>query len=254
MKHTKVLWTLLCLLLVSLPIAAEEMSVDDIIAKNVEARGGMDAIKAIESAKMMGAMNMGGMEAPIVYAWERPNKLRIEFTMQGMTAVQAYDGETGWFVMPFMGKDTPEKMADDQLNMIVEQTDFDGMLIDYKDKGHAVEYVGQEEIDGTPAHHLKITKKSGDIVDLYLDTDYFLEFKSVQKQNMQGMEVEMATTFGDYKEVGGVLMPHSLEMGTVGAPAGQIVTIESIEVNQDIPDGDFAMPEVEAPAEAGAEG
>ena len=90
---------------------AEDMSLEEVISTHIETRGGLEAIQGMESAKLVGNMNMGGMEAPFTMEFKRPNKIRTEFTMQGMTGVMAYDGETGWAIMPFMGKNDPEKMV-----------------------------------------------------------------------------------------------------------------------------------------------
>ena len=229
--------------------------IEEILAKNYEVRGGKDAIMAVQSTRSTGTMRMGGsaagaLEVPFTAEFKRPNKVRIEFTMQGMTAVQAYDGEVGWAIMPFLGKTEPEEMAEDQLKDIKEQADFDGVLVNYEEKGHTVELLGKEEIDGTPAYKLKVTKANGDIINLYLDQEYYVEFKAEATREVQGAEVEVSTIFGDYKEVEGLLFAHSMEMSFAGNPAGQVITIDTIELDAEIEDYRFAMPKPK-PAEAG---
>jgi outer membrane lipoprotein-sorting protein len=223
-------------------------TLEEILAKNLEVRGGEDAILAVQTTRSTGTMRMGGsaagaLEVPFIAEFKRPNKVRIEFTMQGMTAVQAYDGEVGWAVMPFLGKTEPEEMAEDQLKDIKEQADFDGPLVNYKEKGHTVELVGTEEVDGTPAYKLKVTKANGDTVNLYLDQEYYIEFKADTKREVQGAEVEVSTVFGDYKEVEGLLFAHSMEISFAGNPAGQVITIDNMELDVEIDDDRFAMPE-----------
>ena len=116
--------------------AAALPSVDEIIAKNLAARGGKDQILAKKSARMTGKMASGaGQEFPFILQWKRPNKMRMEFTFQGMTGIQAYDGTTGWMVMPFMGKKDPEAMSADDLKDVEDQADFDGELVDYAGEG-----------------------------------------------------------------------------------------------------------------------
>lgn len=248
MQRKIVFWGLLSSLLTS-PLLAE-MSVDDVIAKYLEARGGYTAIKAVSTARMTGKMNMGGgMEAPFTLELKRPGKVRMDFTMQGMTGTQAYDGTTGWFVMPFMGKTTPEKMGDDQLSMLKEQSDFDGPLVDSKEKGHSVELVGKEDVDGTEAYKLKVTRADGNVGYSYLDAEQFLEFKAEAKRNIPNMgEVSATTIYGDFKEVGGLLFFHSIEQIFEGAPASQVITFDKIELDVDLPDDRFAMPAAPAPA------
>ena len=228
-------------------------TVDEIIAKNLAARGGKDQILAKKSVRMTGKMAGGGQEFPFTLQWKRPNRIRLEFTFQGMTGVQAYDGTTGWMVMPFMGKKDPEQMSADDLKQVEDQADFDGELVDYQQKGHQIELVGKEAVEGTEAYKLKVTKKNGDVSYLYLDTESNLEFKREGKTKIRGQEVEFETAIGDYKEVAGVLLPHSIENKPKGAPHGQTLTIDKVEMDVDIPDTAFAMPEVK-PAEEKKEG
>jgi outer membrane lipoprotein-sorting protein len=238
----------------ALAVAVQAQTVDDLISKNLAARGGKDKIKALKSAKITGKMTMGpGMDAPFTWEWKRPNSFRIEFVVQGMTGVQAYDGTTGWQVMPFMGKKDAEKMPAEELKDVDDQADFEGPLVDYKDKGHTIEFVGKEPIEGTDAYKLKLTKKSGDVSFIYLDAESFLEIKEVGKRTVRGEEHEFESTQGDYKEVGGVLFPFSMEQKPKGAPQGQVITIEKIDLNNDEPADRFKMPEVKAaePAKTG---
>jgi outer membrane lipoprotein-sorting protein len=225
-------------------MAAQAQTVDEIIAKNIEAKGGLDKLKAVQSMRISGKMMVGpGMEAPMVIEMARPHKVRMEFTFQGMTGIQAYDGKGGWSVMPFMGKKEPEPMSADDLKQAEDQADIDGPLVDYKEKGNQVEYLGKDEVEGTPVHKLKITKKNGDVQTLYLDADSYLEIKAEGKSKVRGQEIEGETTFGDYKEVGGLVFAHSIQSKMKGAQGpGQTITFEKVEINPDIPASRFDMP------------
>ncbi|UCF35745.1 MAG: outer membrane lipoprotein-sorting protein [Acidobacteriota bacterium] len=239
----KAIW-LFCLLAAFVSwTSAQDMTLDEVLAKHFEAVGGLENVKAIQSAKLTGKMSMGpGLEAPVVMLFKRPMKLRMEFTVQGMTGIQAYDGQTAWMVMPFMGKTEPEVMAEDQAKSVMEQADFDGPLVDWKEKGHQVELVGKEEVDGTETYKIKTTLKNGDVRYQYMDTEYFLMIKQSGTANIQGNEVEMESTMSDYKEVGGLMLPHVLESRRVGGPGGQSLVFDSIELNVDIDDGLFSLP------------
>ncbi|GAB4192546.1 MAG: hypothetical protein Tsb002_22310 [Wenzhouxiangellaceae bacterium] len=238
-------------LIASFSVTAQaELTVDEIIANSIETRGGYEAIKAIDSARFTGTANFGGAQAPVQMEWARPNKVRMEFEVQGMTIIQSYDGEQGWAIMPLLGKTEPEPMAEDQLKEIQQQADLDGEFVDYREKGHQIELLGQEEVDGTAAYHLKITRDSGDVAHVYVDDEYFLPFKQVSKTSRQGLEITLSTTIGDYKEVAGVLMPHSFESTVEGAPAGQTIVIDQVETGIDLPAAHFAMPAVETATEA----
>lgn len=232
--------------------AAGAQTLDDVLAKYYQARGGLDKVEAVKTAKITGTMTMGeGMEAPFTWYWKRPNKLRTEFTMQGMTGIQAFDGTTGWMVMPFMGKTDPEKMPDDVLKNIAEEADFDGALVDWKAKGNAVELLGKEKVEGTDAYKLKVTRKSGDVTTVYLDADACLEIKSEGKRTIRGQEIEFETSTGDYKDVNGLMIPFSMTSKAKGMPGAQTLTFTKVELDAPLDDALFAMPAAKpAPAPA----
>src|SRR5258708_10926769 len=165
-------------------------TVDEIIAKNIEAKGGMDKLKAIQSVRITGSADFGGVQADFARASKRQNKIRLDITVQGMTMVQAYDGKDGWQIVPFTGKKDPEPMSADDLKIIAQEADIDGPLVDYKQKGYKVELVGKEKLEGTDAWHLKVTMKSDDVNDLDLDAESFMEIKMKGKTMRRGADAE----------------------------------------------------------------
>lgn len=256
------LLAVLALPLAATPTLAQEaadepaMTADQLIEKNLEAKGGREKIESIDAARLQGTMNMGGAEAPFVLEWKEPNQMRMELTLQGMTLVQAFDGETGWMINPFMGKTTPEKMSAEDAEMFQDQADFHGPLVDAEEKGYTVEYAGEEDVEGTPTYKLVVTKESGEEITLFLDKEYFLEIKQVGKRTVRGQEVETAMAVGDYKEVDGLVMAHSMDaVGAAGPPGGGFnMTIETVELNPELPEDRFEMPAVEEAGENGSEG
>lgn len=231
---------------------ASAQTLDEILAKNLEARGGADKIKAVKTVRLTGRMTVGpGLEAPVVMEFKRPTKMRMDFTIQGMTGSQAFDGKGGWQIMPFQGNPNPEPMSPDDIKDAEEQADIDGPLVDWKAKGHAVELVGKEKVEGTDAWKLKITMKGGDVRYVFLDADAYLEIRGEGKRKIRGTEMETEQTISDYKEVGGLVMPHAFEGGPKGSPMRQKITIDKIELDVDIDDARFAMPaKKDAPAPA----
>ena len=228
---------------------AADLTVDDILAKNFEAKGGVAKLKALQSVRFTGKITIGpGMEAPVSLTKKRPGMSRMDFTVQGMTGTQAYDGTNGWMLMPFMGKKEAEPMSADMLKDAKEEADFDGPTWDYKTKGNKVELLGKADVEGTPAYKVKLTTKEGTESTIYFDADTFLEVKVEAKRKIQGQEVESETTFGNYQEVDGLLFPYAVEMKAKGAPAGQSITIEKVELNPTVADDIFKMPVKKAEA------
>src|SRR2546430_8308652 len=128
-------------------------------------------------------MKMGAMEMPVTMMKARPDQMRMDFTVQGMTGTQAYDGTTGWTVMPFMGKKEPEKMSEDMLKDMKDEADFDGPLFDYKTKGNKVEYIGKEDVQGSPAYKLKLDRKSTRLNSSHSQISYAVFCLKKKKQN-----------------------------------------------------------------------
>jgi outer membrane lipoprotein-sorting protein len=228
-------------MLVAMPAAAQ--TADDIIAKNNDAKGGLARQKAVKSVRMTGRMTVGpGIEAPIVLEMKRPKSMRIDIAIQGMTITQAYDGTVGWMLNPLSGRTDPEPLPSEALKAMEEQADMDGPLIDYKAKGHAVELLGKEKAEGTECHKLKVTLKNGDIRTFFIDAESYLEVRLDSRTMVRGTEQLGDTIVGDWKEVGGILMAHSVDSGQPGGPMRQKMTIDKIELNAPVDDARFTMP------------
>lgn len=247
MLRGRLIFSLFCAASVprAVAFADEPKTVDEVIAKYIAAIGGQAKLDAMKTRRINGKMVMAGgaMEAPFIVEHKRPNRFRMDFTFQGMTGTQAYDGTTGWQLMPFMGKTDPEKMSEEDVKRIEDQIDPDGPLVDYKKKGHQVELMGKEEIEGAQTYKLKVTKKSGNTEYYFLDAEQFIPIKTKGKMMAQGTEVETEASLGDYKEVGGILMAHSITQ-SAGGMGGMEMTFAKIEVNVELPDSRFTMLEV----------
>ena len=245
--------TLFAISALALASFAQAQTVDDILAKNFEAKGGLAKMKAVQAIRLTAKMTIGpGMEAPAVIEQKRGDKVRIDITFQGMTLTpMALSGTTGWKLMPIQGNPNPEALSPEEMKDAIEQADMDGFLVDYKTKGHTVEYLGKEKVEGTEAYKLKVTLKSGDVRTVYIDTDSNLEIKIESKSLRRGVENEGDTILGDYKEVEGLVVAHSIDSGQKGSPGRQVITITKVEINPKLDDLRFAMPvKKEAPVSA----
>jgi outer membrane lipoprotein-sorting protein len=237
--------TLTAILLLAASAGAHALDADELIAKNIEAKGGREALAAIQSLRSKGKMTFSGdfsFELALDTLVARPGRVRNEASVQGLTAVQAYDGKEAWQIQPFQGRKDPQKLPEEDARDLVDGADIDGDLVDYAAKGSTVEYLGTEDVDGTEAHKLKLTQKNGDVKYYYLDPDYFLEIRVTTQRTLRGAEVVYETDIGNYEKVAGVYMPFSLESGGQGGPKRQKITIESVEVNVPVDEKAFAFP------------
>jgi outer membrane lipoprotein-sorting protein len=224
---------LLCAALTGLAGAASAMTADELVAKNLEARGGAAKLRALTTMHTVGTQRIGGGQEAKVESWAiAPEEFRGEFSMQGMTAVQAWDGHEAWSISPFRGRRDPQKISADDAKGLIEQADIAGPLVDYKAKGNTVEYLGTEDIDGTDAHKLRVTLKNGDTKYLFLDPDQFLEIRVVNHRMVRGQEEVSTTDLGEYEKVDGIYFP--FESGRTH--------LEKVELNQPIDPKMFAFP------------
>lgn len=232
---------------VAAAILAQEQkapTVEQLVAKNVEAKGGADALRSLNSVKLTGKMlvNDGQMEFAYAQTKERRGKVRTEVTVQGLTAVDAYDGTEGWKISPFGGRKDPEKMSADDAKALIEDAEPGGPLINWQEKGSTVDYLGTEDVEGTQAHKLKVTRKNGDVSYVYLDPDHFLEIRVLTQRVERGAQVEIETDLGDYEKVGGVFVPFSMESGRKGSANKEKIVIEKAEPNVPVDDAMFRFP------------
>jgi hypothetical protein len=219
-------------------------TIDELVAKNIEAKGGADALHALQSLRLTGKLlvNQGQIEALSVQTKKRPGEVRNEVSLQGMTQIEAYDGKEGWRISPFRGRKDPEKMSTDDVKSLIDDAEIGGPLVDWKAKGSTVEYLGTEDVDGTPAHKLKVVRKNGDVCFVYLDPDHFLDIRILTQRLQHGAQVEEEKDLGEYEKINGVFIPFSIESGQKGETDKEKTIIEKAEPNVSVDDAIFRFP------------
>jgi outer membrane lipoprotein-sorting protein len=229
--------------------ASAQPTVDQLIEKNIKARGGEARLRQLNSMRLSGKVTAQGMELPMVILAKRPNMMRQEVQVQDKKVVTAFDGATAWMVNPLMGTETPQEIQGPQAEMTREQADFDPVLLDYKAKGHTIELVkgdgpgGTEKLaDGRSVHHLKVTRKGGRVQHYYLDAESGMELKTATEiETPDGRTATIESEMSDYREAGGLMVPHTLRNLMNGTPMATM-TIDQVEFNAEIDDGLFKKP------------
>ena len=242
-----------CVLLAAAPALA--ITAEEIVAKNVEARGGAAALASLKSLRRTGRYVLPGRNLLITLTEvkERPGRIRQEATYQGLTQIQAFDGEKGWQVQPFEGRKDPSLMSEDDAKPFRLAADLDGPFVNAKAKGHTLEYLGTEDVDGTLAHELRVRLKWGGDVTVWIDPDTWMVIRDLATSTVRGAEQEVETDYGDYEKAGGVYVPMSEESGPRNSPpASRAKSIyDRAEANVAVPKDAFAFPAKAAPAGAG---
>jgi hypothetical protein len=231
------------------PAAAGAQTADEILAKVLAARGGLDKMRGIHSERVSGQISFGEVSGPFAVELKRPLKMHMQITIQDKTMVRVYDGKSqGWANNPFAGKVEPEAMSGEELKNITEESDFDGPLVDYKSKGNQIELVGKEKFEDKDVWRLKLTTKNGDVRYYLFDANSFLLLKWEGKRKFQDQEIPVESHFSDYREVGGVKFAFGIDSGSSPTELTQKIRIEKIELNLELNDAEFAKPAAPVPA------
>jgi len=269
------------------PSSRPTLSADEVVARNVQARGGLKAWRAVQTLSWSGKMGAGGNQRtplPVQVPGKGPNKLtvpprpkeeaqlpfqmdmarvrkmRLELQFNGQTAIQVYDGANGWKVRPYLNRHDVEPFTDDELKTASEQSDLDGLLVDYAAKGEKVELEGMEKVEDHDAYKLKVTLKDGRAVHVWIDARTFLEAKMEgTPRRLDGKMHPVEIYYRDFRNVHGLQVPFLLETRVLplSAPGKAVrethvppeqIVIEKVEVNPKFDGSRFSKPTVESAA------
>ncbi len=238
------------------PSAAKpaKLTASQVVSKNVAARGGLKAWRAVKTLALSGRMEAGGKQnatLPFAMKMKRPHMSRLEIRFQDQTAVQVYDGSHGWKVRPFLGRDEVEPYTSAEAKAAAGWQELDGPLVDYARKGTKVKLEGREAVEGHDAYKLKLTLKNGAVRHVWVDAKTFLETKIDGDPRMLDGKLRNTTLYyRDYKPENGLNVPHVMETVVEGGKEPHKLYIEHVAVNQPMEASIFAKPQLAAPQAA----
>ena len=239
-------WKLFAVLLACLLTAAiAPPTADELVAKNLEARGGAAKFSAVQSMTVTGRIDLGGgLAGPFFLRMKRPSQFRVDMTLNDSKVVQTYEGNGGWQIMPFDGNKDPQQLQGDKLTNMREQAEngIGGPLADYKARGNKVEFLGEATVEGKRCYKLRITLSTGNLIDQFLDADSYLEIAEELRRKQNGKDFTILETVGDYKRFDGLLFACLFASHQEGAAQGTTLTIEKIELNTPIDPAIYKMP------------
>lgn len=218
----------------------QAQSIDDILKEHFSASG-QDNLLKVNTQKLTGKMIQGGVEIPFIQMAKRPDKVRIEGTFQALTFVQTYNGKEGWSLNPFAGVTDPQPMSEDELKSMRYQSDMDGMLWKWKEKGYTVTFDGKEDMEGTSCYKIKLVTKEGDSFTYYIDSDSYIMIRSNTKIKVMGNEAEADTYYSNYMQVEGLAVPAKIETKMNGQLMMTII-VDKVELNIELADTLFDKP------------
>jgi hypothetical protein len=213
-------------------------SVDDVVAKALAARGGVKRIKAIQTQRLTGKISLSTGGGPLEVEMKRPGMMREMVTLGGKSMIRTTDGKIGWAVGTLRDLLVPQQVDAQELHNLAGSADFEGPLVDYKDKGNRIELAGKEKVGKRMAYKLVISMKSGENRVDFIDTKSYLELKWQGRVSDNVFE----SYFSDYRKVKGLMYAFVIDSGMLGQPANQKIVLERVEVNPSLDDSRFAKP------------
>lgn len=264
-----------------------KISAPEIVSRNIVARGGLQAWRSVSSISMEGKLGAGGnqrahiedappgkkltviptdprpkeeVQLPFTLDLQRPHKERIELLFKGKTALQVYDGNSGWKLRPYLNRMEVEAFSEDELKASSTQAELDGYLIDYASKGTRIKLEGMEKVEGRDTYNLKLILKSGQVFYVWIDAQTYLEAKiEGLPRRLDDVEHPVEVYYRDYRTVNGLQIPFVLETRVLPVTVSgrtspnppvqfERIVIENVTVNPKFDASLFAKPMTETAA------
>lgn len=232
--------TLLSGLILVSGIIVQAQSIDEILKEHFSATG-QDNLLKVNTQKLTGKIIQGGMEIPFIQMAKRPDKIRMEGTFQALTFIQTFNGKEGWNLNPFSGATEPQPFSEDELKSMRYQSDMDGMLWNWKEKGYTVTLDGNEDMEGTSCFKIKLVTKVGDSFTYYIDSDSYIMIRSNTKIKVMGNETEADTYYSNYMQVEGMAVAAKIETKMNGQLTMSMV-VDKVEINVELDNALFEKP------------
>lgn len=212
----------------------------EILNKHFKAIG-QEKILDINSQVSTGKISQMGMEMPFKSITKRPGKSYMEMEIEGTKMAMGFDGEKGWAIQPWTGSMEPVDLVGSELRPLREMSDLDGSLWNYEEKGHQMELVGTEDVEGSKVYVLKLTRKSGEVFHYYIDSEKYVTLKMRFNMDINGVETELVALMSDYRDIEGYMIPFKTEQ-TFNGQTGMIMIYDAVKFNEQIDDSIFVKP------------
>ena len=225
----KAFFSILLITLCTTAIAQSKL--ENILEKVIETMGGKEKLMTIKTIKKMGNGEQQGVKFPINFYAVHNISERTDFSFNGLTGYQIVTKDSGFNFSPFGGMATPERMTDEDVKLSSDDLDMETSLVNYQAKGHTIELMENEDIDGVDAIQLRVNLKNGKTVFYFIDPDTYYIIRTTAKGVSNGQEFTNTSNYYNFKKTKeGILFPFTVDN----------VTYDSIEINIPLDDKLFS--------------
>ncbi len=243
-KTFTTLWLFIFLLILATSNKSYSQTAESIIEKHIEAVGGIDNYKKLESLRINGRFTAFSLVKPYEMIWLKPGKYYMEYSLGKHDVIEAFNGKQGWVIDPWQEITFPRKANATEENVYTQKATLVSPFLKFTEGEISVEYLGEDDTNGEDTYILKVTKPGNYVETWYLSTDTYLpvKYNSVWVDFARPSDAE--TFFDDFRSVGGVKIPHYIER-TFGQ-RHRVTEIESVEINpEDVCKDKLTMPRCE---------
>ncbi len=216
--------------------AVKAQTVDEIVDKFIAAMGGKEKLMTLNSVRLEGTLNTPqGFDIPIVATVLNGKGARTDISIPGQSdGYRIFTPTKGWEYLPFQGMASAEESSEDLVQVQLSQLDLQSPLLNYAAKGHKVELLGKEKVDGAECFKMKITYKNGKSAVFFVDGTTYYRVKAVANVPVNGRDMEITTTYSDFKKTPeGYVFPR-----TQHTPSG-VISYTLIEINKPVDENIF---------------
>jgi hypothetical protein len=218
MKHP----LLLLAIVLSSTATLAQKTADEVINKVIETLGGKEKLMSIKTIKKSGNGEQQGVKYPINFYVVHNRSMRNDFSFNGLTGYQIVSKDSGFNFNPFAGMSSAERMTAEDVKLSADDMDLEGSFVNYKDKGHTVELMDKEDIDGVDALQLRMNLKNGKTIFYFIDPDTYYIIRTTAKGVSNGQEFSSTANYYDFrKNKDGILFAYVVDN----------VTFDNIETN-----------------------
>lgn len=211
-----------------------QLTIDEICIKHLEAIGGEEKINTLKNLVTEQQVMTNNIEFSQRIVIVANSAFYSKSNVMGKSVIISVKDNQGWQINPFVtGSEDAIALTPNEVKSYTNETYIKGPLIDYKEAGHKMELLPNENIKGEEAYQIRITHKSGYsfIVSISTKTFYLIKLKNSDNE----------VYFSDFKKVNGYVFPFSKEVRT--AKTSMIVNLFKTQANTSIDPSLFIKPQ-----------